>query len=171
MTPDKVSIIVPAAGRSERFGTRDKLVMAWGDTTVLGAVLAEAERAGAREVITVGPELNPEGPMEASIAEGVRRAHRDAGGFLVWPGDMPLITAEAAVNVMESGDEHCAVRPRFNGIPGHPVFFGSAFREKLERLSEPARILLKEVIWLNWTDDSVIADIDTTDDYRRLRHA
>ena len=180
MSPDRVSIVVPAAGMSRRFGAEDKLAMPWGDSTVLGAVVSASRSLGPLEVIVAGrkapdtthvPVSNGAAGMSASIAAAIRAASKDAAGFLIWPADMPALPPAAARAVIERGTEGDAVRPRFEGLPGHPVFFGRDYRTRLESLQAGpgARSLLTHVTWLDWDHPGVAADIDTREDYQRLR--
>lgn len=182
MEPSQVSVIVPAAGSSSRFGADDKLAMPWGDSTVLGTVLARAAALGALEVVLVGREAagcisvenpDPERGMASSIACGVRAASSRSAGFLIWPADMPLIPVAAAQAVVQAGDSVVPARTRHDETPGHPVFFGASLRAELSALhSGPgARGLLdalRGLTWVEWPDASVLEDIDTPAAYRRL---
>lgn len=184
MDASTVSIVVPAAGRSARFGAEDKLRVPWQGTTILQSVLDAAWQCGPLEVILVtasptgtsgrsrqvqNPE--PDRGLASSIAAGVRAASDHATGFLVWPADMPLVTPDLVRSLVSRGSVHGAIRPKCEGIAGHPVLFGSAFREALEQMDEGpgARHLLTEVTYLGTQDRGVIEDIDTPAAYERLR--
>jgi molybdenum cofactor cytidylyltransferase len=108
------TVVVLAAGRSSRFGVgHHKLAQPLGETTVLAQTLANAiathlrtvvvtiaafvdvarSSVAARDVVVL-PEVGSDGGsqlgMGASIAAGVG-ASPDSSGWLVLPGDMPMI--------------------------------------------------------------------------------
>jgi molybdenum cofactor cytidylyltransferase len=186
----KVSIVVLAAGTSERFGREDKLSQPLGRQTILEAVLQTAQALDPLEVIIVARQARPPGAgirvvlndrpgdgAARSVALGVRACSRGASGFLVWPGDMPLVRVSSARAVIERGTAWTIVRPKRAGaeaVPGHPVLFGSAFRLSLESLeSGPgARSVVsghREALSLVLVDDpGITQDVDTAEDYATL---
>lgn len=188
MDASLVSIVVPAAGRSSRFGERNKLDMPWDGTTVLGKVLQLAvslqpmevvvvERPGAsvlafpavRTVFNPDPELG----LASSIGTGIRAASPDAQGFLVWPADMPLVPTSVVVDLLQKASRSNCSRPRYEGRPGHPVFFGGDYRVPLSELrqGDGARGLLRQAAYLDTSKPGVVQDIDTLEEYHQLKGA
>ena len=115
--------------------------------------------------------------MGDSIAAAVR-ATRGAAGWLVLPGDLPLVepqTLRAVADTLTMGAP--AVVPVFEGRRGHPVGFGEACGPALAALSGPqgaARLLRELAVYELPVDDiGCVTDIDTLDDLaeaaRRLR--
>jgi len=108
------TVVVLAAGRSERFGAgRHKLAQPLGASSVLAQTLSRAiashlrtvvvttaafvdvarSSVAARDVVVLpdaGSDGNASLGMGTSIAAGVR-ASPDSDGWLVLPGDMPLV--------------------------------------------------------------------------------
>ena len=187
MESSTVSVIVPAAGQSSRFGAADKLRMPWCGSTILGTVVSLAEQCTPLEVILVvadprleggeGPRLvlnpRPECGMASSIAVGVRAASSRATGFLVWPADMPVVPPRIVKELIELGSAAGSFRPRYRGVPGHPVLFGNVYRKALERLERGsgAKHLLGDVVYLETDEPGVTEDIDTPATYEKLRSA
>ncbi len=113
--------------------------------------------------------------MGDSIAAAVR-ATRDAPGWLVLPGDLPLIAPASLLAVAQAlAGSAGAVVPEFEGTRGHPVGFGAAARDALEALQgeDGARQVLKQlqamgaVSRLVLDDSGMVADIDTLADLER----
>lgn len=98
------------------------------DDTVLASLLA-AE--GLETVVCMAAEQG----MGHSLACGVA-ASADAAGWLVALADMPYINPasyHAVLHAMQ--DDAALVRPIHDGCPGHPVGFGSAYLDKLIKLT------------------------------------
>lgn len=148
--------LVLAGGASRRMPGRSKLVRAWRDTTVLGAVLRAARAAGLAPVAVVagpgadaaGPDLEadrwlaapPEGGRADSLAAGL--AALPPGPVVVLLGDEPgvdpaVITALVERCVVSGAD---AGRVRYVDRPGHPVWLGPAARAAAEELSGEASV-------------------------------
>ncbi|MFY3600385.1 nucleotidyltransferase family protein, partial [Achromobacter xylosoxidans] len=134
---DTPVVIVLAAGRGERFarsgGARHKL-----DTPLAGiAVLQRVRDTVARSGLpchVVLPGDDPAAGMGDSIARGVRATPR-AAGWLILPGDLPLVGADSLRRVARALAAATVVQPFWNGRQGHPVGFGRPCYEALARLS------------------------------------
>lgn len=189
-------IVVLAAGRGSRFiGPQHKLAQSLGDTTVLGqtivhaiesrlpvvvvtteALAAEAARWVARRDLVLLPEVGGGGGqplgMGFSIASGVA-ARPHAGGWLVLPGDMPLVRPSSVQAVARALDEHLVVYAQHRGRRGHPVGFAAELFSDLVQLAgdEGARRVMARYpsIGLELDDPGVLADVDTLADLQRLR--
>jgi molybdenum cofactor cytidylyltransferase len=104
--------------------------------------------------------------MGDSIAAAVR-ATRDAEGWLVLPGDLPLVKAETLRAVADALGGAEVVVPAFNGERGHPVAFGRGCGDELAALSGPkgavSVIRAHQVTELAVDDEGVVTDIDTVE--------
>lgn len=184
-------VIVLAAGRGTRFnGPAHKLLQPLGTSNVLGTTLghvlasqlpmvvvatpAIAEIAG-RSVATRDIVVIPEGAagraqlhgMGYSIACGVS-ARPDATGWLILPGDMPMVRPETLQSVARALEQHTVAYAQYRGRRGHPVGFASELYSELATLTgdEGARRLLARypAQGVELDDPGVLIDIDTAAD-------
>lgn len=188
------TIIVPAAGRGSRFGgPQHKLEQAFEDTTVLGATLRQAvrsqlpvlvvttaERAAtagsqlARRDILVLSEADAARGMGYSIAAGVAE-RSGAPGWLVLPGDMPLVQPDSLLAVATALEQYPVVFAQHHGRRGHPVGFAAELYSELIRLDgdDGARRVTARypAFGVELPDAGVLLDVDTPDDLARLRRS
>ena len=158
------TIIVLASGRGERFiasgGSGSKLQARIGDRTVLECTLQAVRASG------LPWHLEDAGHpgMGDSIGAAVRSTP-DANGWLILPGDLPLIQADSLRAIAAALRTHDAVMPRHLGQRGHPVGFGRRFRAALMALTgaQGAAQLLRgqPVHELELDDRGCVTDIDT----------
>lgn len=192
------AVIVLAAGKGTRFlGVDHKLAQRLGAATVLGATLRHAiashlqvvvvtteafadlarRSIAARDVVVlpeVGTDGNPLLGMGYSIGAGVG-ARPDASGWLILPGDMPLVQPTTLQAIARQLDHHPVVYAQYKGRRGHPVGFGAELYSELATLSgdEGARRLVARypAFGLEVEDPGVLVDVDTEADLERLRGA
>jgi molybdenum cofactor cytidylyltransferase len=192
------AVIVLAAGRGSRFlGADHKLAQRLGSATVLATTLRAAvashlpvvavttqafadvaRRSVAARDVVVLPEVGaPGGPplgMGYSIAAGVI-ASPDAGGWLILPGDMPMVQAATLRAVAEQLRHHAVVYAQHHGRRGHPVAFGAELYSELASLTgdEGARRLVARypAIGVEVDDAGVLIDVDTEADLALVRSA
>jgi molybdenum cofactor cytidylyltransferase len=185
---ESADCIVPAAGASERMG-RWKLFLPFRGSTIVEAVVRTALAACARVILVTGfraeelerlfayePDVvavrNPawEKGMFSSIQRGLPLVDTDR--FFVALADMPLIGAEVYHALLRSPPAD-AVFPVFKGERGHPVLFRTLLRGAILR-EDPETGSMREVARrvtaheMPWKDDSILHDVDTPEDYRRL---
>ncbi len=164
------TVLILASGRGERFiasgGTGSKLHALLNGKTVLQHTVDAVRASGLPFHIETGPHPG----MGDSIAAAVR-ATPDAAGWLVLPGDLPLIQPETLHAVANALASHAAVYPTFEGVRGHPVGFSAACRAELESLKGNQGAVLVLVAWtaieLVVSDAGAVTDIDTLDDLCR----
>lgn len=187
------TILVLAAGSGRRFGgPGHKLDQPLaGARSVLATTIALAVRtllplllvttaaraatvAGAlaqRDVLVLPDELAERG-MGHSIAAGVAE-RSGAPGWLVLPGDMPLVAPASILAVAAALEYHPVVHAAHRGRRGHPVGFGAELYSELVRLTgdEGARRLLARypAHAVELEDAGVLLDIDTEADLEALR--
>jgi molybdenum cofactor cytidylyltransferase len=191
-------VIVLAAGAGSRFGgPSHKLAQAIGESTVLSRTLEAAIGSGlpvivvttaglaqlalrsvaARDIVLFPADGSAAGAalgMGYSIAAGVA-ARPDASGWIVLPGDMPLVTPSTLQRIARALADHLVVYAEHQGRRGHPVGFSSGLYSDLLGLSgdEGARRLLARypALGLDVDDPGVLVDIDTPRDLDAVRRA
>ena len=192
------TVVVLAAGRSERFGAgRHKLAQPLGASSLLAQTLARAiashlrtvvvtteafvdvarSSVAARDVVVL-PDIASDGSaslgMGTSIAAGVR-ASADSAGWLVLPGDMPLVQSATLLAVARALDHHAVAYAQHGGRRGHPVGFAAELYPELTELSgdEGARRIIARypAFAVDLDDPGILVDIDTEDDLDALRRS
>jgi molybdenum cofactor cytidylyltransferase len=192
------TVVVLAAGRSERFGAgRHKLAQPLGASSLLAQTLARAiashlrtvvvttaafvdvarSSVAARDVVVlpdVGSDGNASLGMGTSIAAGVR-ASPDSAGWLVLPGDMPLVRPATLLAVARALDHHAVAYAQYGGRRGHPVGFAAELYPELTELSgdEGARRIIARypAFAVDLDDPGILVDIDTEGDLDALRRS
>ncbi len=188
------TIVVPAAGFGRRFGgPLHKLEQPFDGSTVLGATLrnaiasqlpvvvvttaALAPLAGrwlaTRDIVVLSADEAARG-MGATIARGVSE-RSGAPGWVVLPGDMPLVQPGSLLAVAAALEEHPVVYAQHRGRRGHPVAFAAELYSELIQLSGDdgaRRVLLRYPAHGQELDDGgVLLDVDTAVDLAALRKA
>lgn len=163
------TVILLAAGRGERFaasgGTRHKLHALLCGKPVLQHTLDAVLASGLPHHVVQADVSRP--GMGDSIAAGVR-ATPDAAGWLVLPGDLPLIQATTLQQIAKALAGQRAVVPVCHGQRGHPVAFSAGLVAALQALkgSQGAATILQAgaTTELVVNDIGCITDIDTLPD-------
>ena len=191
-----ISAIVLAAGSSRRMGKTNKLLLPWKDKPLLRHVVDQILDIPVMEVIVVtgyqhatissclkGLQVrlvhNPQyhRGMTSSIQTGVRHAQPSATGYLICLSDMPLLTTEDYRHFLS----HLHVErlqprigiPSYRGQTGNPVYFSRFFRQSILQHFHPegckhiVRSHPQYVRQVEMPSESVLIDIDTTEDYDR----
>jgi len=190
------TVVVLAAGRSQRFGAAGhKLAQPLGGSSVLAQTLAcaiasqlrivvvttarfvEVARSSvaARDVIVMpeaGGAAAAELGMGSSIAAGVS-ASPDSCGWLVLPGDMPMVRPATLIAVARALDHHPVAYAQHRGRRGHPAGFAAELYPELAALSgdEGARRIIGRypAFAVDVDDPGILVDIDTEEDLDALR--
>lgn len=175
MATNSPVVIVLAAGRGRRFlasgGAGSKLQADLHGKPVLDHVLAAVERSGlAHHVVH---RAAGDG-MADSIAAGVR-ATATASGWLILPGDLPLISTASLSRVAQALLLQPVVVPTFEGGRGHPVGFAGECYAALAALSgEAGGAAVVEhyrregrALLLPLDDPGILTDVDTLADLQR----
>ncbi|HEY3412587.1 MAG TPA: nucleotidyltransferase family protein [Armatimonadota bacterium] len=183
--------VVLAAGAARRFG-RPKLLMPFGESTVVGSVVRALASAGVAPIVVVaGAEIegirlalagepvkvvcnaSPDDGMLSSIRAGLEALPAVLGRFLVVLGDQPRIRGEDISRLIR---EHAAsgspvTIPVVGGKRGHPVVFIGAYRRRILDLADglTLRDLMEahrdDIIEVPCDFDAYVRDIDTREDY------
>ena len=105
--------------------------------------------------------------MGDTIAAAVR-ATADAAGWLVLPGDLPLVQPASLLAVAQALAQHAVVVPWVDGRRGHPVGFSAACGAALAQLQGPegaASVIRAHAPFRLALDDiGCVTDIDTPSD-------
>ena len=137
-------------------GGENKLLLPFGDKTMLETVLDHILAAGTDEVVVVvGHDagrvrslladypvkivFNPGYAvgMTTSIQTGIRAASPQTDGFMICLSDMPLIEAEIYRKLAgvffekRKTEERVIVQPFFENTPGNPVIFSAFYKNDL----------------------------------------
>jgi molybdenum cofactor cytidylyltransferase len=188
------AIIVTAAGLGSRFGgSVHKLDQPFDGATVLATtvrhalqtqlsvlVVTTAGRAEALagciapgDVIVLSDAQAARG-MGASIATGVVE-RSGSPGWLVLPGDMPLVQPGTMLAVAKALEQHPVVYAQYRGRRGHPVAFSAELYAELAQLSGDdgaRRVMLRYPAHGQEVEDpGALLDIDTPADLATLRKA
>ncbi len=174
MEGGKPTVLVLASGRGERFaasgGGTHKLQALLAGKPVLQHTLAAVTASG----LPWHLENAGHPGMGDSIAAAVR-ATPEAAGWLILPGDLPLVQAATLRAVAHALAQHAVVVPMFKGARGHPVGFAAGCRDALLDLKGNqgaasvvhAQQAINSVAFVDVDDAGVVTDIDTLDDLRR----
>jgi molybdenum cofactor cytidylyltransferase len=187
------AIVVLAAGAGSRYhGPQHKLSEMLGGERVLVRTLRNAlasqmpvvlvvseriahEVAGlvpARDLVVVDALSQRTWGMGDSIAAGVAM-RASAGGWLVLPGDMPLVRPASLRAVAGALDQQPIAYAQHRGRRGHPVGFAAEMFSELVMLKgdEGARRLLARypTAPVELDDPGVLIDIDTAADLAAAR--
>ena len=200
LVADPCGAVVLAAGEARRFGS-PKLLMPFGDSTVVGSVIAALAAAdiapiivvaGAaaatiaaslkRDLVQVVRNPDPTRGMVSSIRVGVATLPTALSRFLVALGDQPRICAEGLSRLLREhrrSEKGIAV-PAYRGKRGHPVLFSSSYRQAILALTDhqTLRDLIHahrgDCVEVDCDSDAYVCDIDTQEQYEhesRRSHA
>ena len=166
----KPTVLVLASGRGERFlasgGQSHKLKALLSGKPVLQHTLDAVRASG----LPWHVEDAGHPGMGDSIAAAVR-ATVDSDGWLILPGDLPLIQPATIALLAGALVQHDVVVPVVNGQRGHPVGFSSACRDALLHLTgeQGAAPVMRSHQALQFAVEDIgcITDIDTLADLAR----
>ena len=187
------AIVVLAAGAGSRYhGTRHKLSEKLGSETVVVRTLRNALASGMPVVLVISEALAAEAtglvaPADTvvvdarsqrgwgigdSIAAGVS-IQASATGWLVLPGDMPLVQPDSLRAVAAALDQQPIAFAQHRGRRGSPVGFAAELFSELVLLSgdEGARRIVSRypAFAAEVDDPGVLVDVDTEADLESLR--
>lgn len=191
-----ISAIVLAAGQSTRMG-QQKMLLPWGQTTVIGKIISTILEAGVHDIHVVTGASHDEleqilkkfkvniifnndyrnGEMLTSIQVGLRTVGGEAEATLVVLGDQPQIEANIIQAIVSRylSTHHMIIVPSYNMHRGHPWLFDKSYRKEIFDLVPPLTLrdfLNKhnEIIdYLKVDTPSVIQDLDTHNDYSKYK--
>lgn len=185
--------IVLAAGRSTRFGARNKLAVAWDGEPLVCRPVRAASAAGLAPVVvvTASDEVasllsrspvrcvdveTRDGGLSASLRVGLGALPADVAGTFVLLGDMPLVTADHIARLASAfapERDRSIVVPTSGGRRGNPILWAASHFAEMaaatgdvgaRRLLETNPSRIVEVA----LDDAVLFDVDREADLDRL---
>lgn len=186
------TIVVPAAGPGRRFdGPLHKLEQPFDGSTVLGRTLRNAIASqlpvvvvttaahvalasallATRDIVVLDAAEAARG-MGASIAAGVSE-RSGAPGWVVLPGDMPLVQSATLLAVAAALEQHAVAYAQHRGRAGQPVAFAAELYSELIQLNgddSPRRLMLRyPAHGVELDDAGVLLGVDTAADLEALR--
>ena len=191
----RVAGVILAAGEAKRMG-RNKLLLPWGQTTVLGQTIANVARSGLHSCLAVtgyehehaeaiarahGVETRRNDDyatgMITSVQAAVRHLPETVEALMVVLGDQPMVSPaiiDELIQAYAAGPKGL-VAPAYRGKRGNPVVIDRRFFTELLALppDDAPRTLLKrhpdELLTLDVAEESILRDLDWPQDYERYR--
>jgi molybdenum cofactor cytidylyltransferase len=189
-----IAAIVLAAGMSRRMG-EPKMVLPWGQTTVIGQVVNVLAQSGIDEIVVVtgGARdlveaalqgfpvrlvLNPryiEDEMVYSLQAGLFALTEEVEATLVALGDQPQIESGVVQAVLDAYhlSKAALVVPSYKMRRGHPWLIARSLWPEVQNLlsGNTLRDLLnahtEQLHYLDVKTSSILQDLDTPQDYQR----
>jgi CTP:molybdopterin cytidylyltransferase MocA len=197
MTVARVTILIPAAGRSSRMRGRDKLMQDVGGVSLLARQVGRALSTGAPVIVTLPPGDTPrravldrlahdrltqvtvadaaEG-MAASLRAGVATLDPDAEAVMILLPDMPdLTTSDMTLMIVAQGaaPDRVLQATSADGQPGHPVILPRRMFPAIAALrgDRGAKSLLAadRPQQIALADRRALVDLDTPEDWQAWR--
>jgi molybdenum cofactor cytidylyltransferase len=193
-----ITALILAAGQSKRMG-QPKMLLSWGNTTVLGKVIKTIQRGGISDILVItggargevekivaqfavrsthNPDY-PNGEMLSSLQCGLRVLceNPSAEAALICLGDQPQVekgsVRAVAGRFVETGAG--LVVPSYRMRRGHPWLAARPFWEEIlsMRAPESLRDFLNrhagEIEYVNVDAPTILSDLDTPEDYLKSR--
>jgi molybdenum cofactor cytidylyltransferase len=189
-----ISAIILAAGQSRRMG-QPKMLLPWGKQTVIEHVVAMFLHAGVEDILLVtgGEHERVEkavdgypvrkvhntdyaaGEMLSSLQCGLGELPEKVQAALIGLGDQPQVQEETIRAICDAYRERGSrlIVPSFQMKRGHPWLVDRSLWEYILSLQPPAtpRDFLNthasEILYVNMDTPTILADLDTPDDYMK----
>jgi molybdenum cofactor cytidylyltransferase len=185
-----ITAIVLASGYSSRMG-ENKLLLLKDKVPMVEHLFSQLSQINFHEVIVVTQydeveklaksygytpiiNMNPQNGISESIKLGVKKTNRDSN-FMFFTGDQPFLRGEVIKKIINISNNKYIIVPRLLGERKSPVVFGKVYREELLRLSgdiggkEIINKNLNSVKYLDFSDGNDFLDIDTREEYEKIR--
>lgn len=191
-----ISALILAAGESRRMG-QPKMLLPWGQTTVLGQVITTFQQAGIEDVIVVSGGSREQveeiarpygarsifnadyasGEMLVSLQRGLDAQLPQTQATLIGLGDQPQIQIGTVQLICETFQRTGSrlIVPSFQMRRGHPWLVERSLWKELLAMSpggSPREFLNQfssEIQYVSVDTPSILADLDTMEDYQRAR--
>lgn len=175
------------------------MLLPWGQTSVLGQVIETVKRAGVDEILVVTGGAREEveqvvkqyavsskqnadyskGEMLSSLQAGLAalRDNASVAAALICLGDQPQVqegSVRTVAEAFEAGKSNLIV-PSYQMRRGHPWLVARPLWEEILSMSpteSPREFLNRhagEIEYVNVDNPSILADLDTLDDYLKSR--
>ena len=191
-----IAAIILAAGQSRRMG-QPKMLLPWGPVTVIEQVISTFLQAGVQDVVVVTgsarerlagiiqpypvrPVHNLDyetGEMLSSLQVGLAAMRPEAEALLVGLGDQPQVQTETVQRLCQGflQGKSALVVPSFQRRRGHPWLVARSLWGELLAMQAPEtpRDFLNrhgsEIDYVEMDTPTILADLDTPEEYRRSR--
>ena len=189
------SAILLAAGTSSRMGSKNKLLLPFGNKPLIVHMVQKLLTANIDELIVV---TGHEAPfirkvleayplsyvyneafltgMSSSIKAGVCAADKNTQGFLICLSDMPLLQNDDYNHIIHHiHGARQIILPFYNGQKGNPVFFSHHFKEEIlnNDFPEGCRNIVRknatDITKVEMPNHHVLRDMDAPEDYAALK--
>ena len=188
-----ISTIILAAGQSKRMG-QPKMLLSWGEQTVIEHVIITFLKAGIDDILVVTGGVREQveraidhysvrkihnqdyaaGEMLSSLQCGLRAMPLESQAVLIGLGDQPQILEQSIRSICEAYQESKSrlIVPSFQMRRGHPWLVTRPLWGEILELKAPEspRDFLNrhaaEIHYLNMETPSILADMDTPQDYQ-----
>jgi molybdenum cofactor cytidylyltransferase len=190
-----ITAIVLAAGESKRMG-QPKMLMPWGNSTVIETVISTIQSAGISDILVVtgGAHTQVEtlignaantvfnadyktGEMLVSIQRGMAAKMHSSSAALICLGDQPQVREESIRKVCAAFLQGAfpIVVPSYEMHRGHPWLIARSLWDEFLEVHPPQtpRDFLQkhadEIKYVEMETPSILEDLDTPDDYIKFR--
>jgi len=185
-----------AAGLSRRMGEKNKLLLPWGNKSVIQHILQVVAGVENLEPLVVTcsekvaaiaaqlgvASITPQGESNQSnsLKTGLTSLPREAKGIFFILGDQPFVDIELLINMQRSfcylqrvGSTRDIIVPFYKQQRGNPVLFSTGYLESFHTIAgdQGARDILqshgKNIFRLKVENPQMLIDIDTPEDYQQ----
>ena len=190
-----ISAIILAAGQSKRMG-QPKMLLPWGNTTVLEKVIATFKAADVEDILVVTGGVrdaveslvggsaqiifNPnyaKGEMLSSVQVELVGLKPGAEAALIGLGDQPQVRERSVRSVLKAYRNSGAslVVPSFQMRRGHPWLVARVHWDEILEMRSPASLRdflnrhADEIHYVELHHESVLQDLDTPGDYLKSK--
>jgi len=191
-----ISALILAAGESKRMG-QPKMLMPWGNSTVLGHVLSIFKEAGIQDIVVVIGGYRDQieesivnfnvrrvfnadysnGEMVSSIQCGLKEIQNQTQAILIGLGDQPQVQEGTVRLICETyqNKKSNIIMPSYQMRRGHPWLVARPYWDELLALQShqsPRDFLQRhhsDIEYVNIDNPTIIADLDTPEDYQKWR--
>ncbi len=189
-----ICAIIVAAGESKRMG-HPKMLLPWGNTTVLGHVIQVYQKAELGNIMVItGAEKNAveqvvsehcvtsihnpdysRGEMLSSIQTGLRSLDAVVNAALICLGDQPQVLVSVVRGILRRYEQEQAplIVPSYKMRRGHPWLVSRTLWPAILDLKSPSstrEFLMKyasQITYLIVETPSVVEDLDTPEAYQQ----
>ena len=190
-----ITALILAAGQSKRMG-QPKMLLPWGETTILEKVIATFKAAGIEDILVItGADrervealigdsartiFNPdyaEGEMLSSVQAGLAGLKPEVEAILIGLGDQPQVRESSVRSVVHAYRESGAslVVPSYKMRRGHPWLVTRPHWDEILHMpvSTSLRNFLNrhadEIQYVELETSSILQDLDTPEDYLKSK--
>jgi molybdenum cofactor cytidylyltransferase len=190
-----ITALILAAGQSKRMG-QPKMLLPWGETTVLEKVIATFKAARVDDILvvtggnrqrvealvgdSVRTVFNPDyagGEMLSSVQAGLAGLKPETEAVLIGLGDQPQVqerTVQAVIDAHRKSSVALTV-PSFQMRRGHPWLVARPHWDEILGMRPPASLRdflnrhADEIQYVELDNSSILQDLDTPEDYLKSK--